>query len=73
VPQAVVVVLLLHWGQPLHAGAVALLLVTQLVLMGRLLRDPKALAPWYNATGTSLYVVGMLITAFALRFVASLG
>jgi chlorophyll synthase len=71
VPQAVVVVLLLHWDRPLHAVAVALLLVTQLVLMGRLLRDPKALAPWYNATGTSLYVIGMLITAFALRFVAS--
>jgi len=35
--------------------------------MGRLLRDPKAQAPWYNGTGTTLYVAGMMITAFALR------
>jgi chlorophyll synthase len=67
--QVVAVALLLVWHQPIHAGAVALLLAVQLVLMSRLLRDPKALAPWYNATGTSLYVIGMLITAFALRFI----
>ncbi len=69
VPQAVVVALLLRWDQPVHAGVVALLLATQLALMARLLRDPKAQAPWYNATGTSLYVIGMLVAAFALRFV----
>jgi hypothetical protein len=23
-------------------------------------------APWYNATGVSLYVLGMLVSAFAL-------
>ena len=34
--------------------------------MLRLLRDPKAYAPWYNATGTTLYVIGMMVTAFAL-------
>ena len=70
VPQAVVVALLLRWDQPVHAGVVALLLATQLALMARLLRDPKAQAPWYNATGTSLYVIGMLVAAFALRFVS---
>lgn len=69
-PQVVVIALLLRWDQPVHAGAVALLLATQLLLMVRLLRDPKGQAPWYNATGTSLYVIGMLVTAFALRFVA---
>jgi chlorophyll synthase len=37
--------------------------------MVRLLRDPAAQAPWYNATGTSLYVLGMLISAFAVRSV----
>jgi len=30
------------------------------------LRDPCALAPWYNGTGVLLYVIGMLISAFAL-------
>ncbi|MBT8409329.1 MAG: bacteriochlorophyll/chlorophyll a synthase, partial [Alphaproteobacteria bacterium] len=23
--------------------------------------------PWYNATGVSLYVAGMMVTAFAIR------
>jgi chlorophyll synthase len=38
-----------------------------LLLMGRLLKDPRERAPWYNATGVSLYVAGMLISAFAVR------
>jgi chlorophyll synthase len=66
-PQVVVVALLLTWGFPTLGCAVALLLMAQLLLMVRLMRDPKGLAPWYNATGTSLYVTGMMVTAFALR------
>ncbi|MCP6646523.1 hypothetical protein NL493_30705, partial [Klebsiella pneumoniae] len=54
-------------GQGWHALAVAALLVAQLLLMRRLLKRPRELAPWYNATGISLYVGGMLISAFALR------
>jgi chlorophyll/bacteriochlorophyll a synthase len=73
VPQAVVVILLLLWGRPIHAGIVAALLVAQFVLMRRLLRDPKAQAPWYNATGTTLYVLGMLASAFAVRIFAAGG
>ena len=34
--------------------------------MMRLLENPKERAPWYNATGVTLYVLGMLVTAFAL-------
>ena len=67
VPQLAVVALLARWGLVWHAALVALLLAVQLVLMRRLLRDPRAQAPWYNATGTSLYVLGMLVAAFALR------
>jgi chlorophyll synthase len=66
-PQVVVVTLLLAWGQSLHAAAVAVFLIAQCFLMARLLRDPKKYAPWYNATGTSLYVLGMLVTSFAIR------
>ena len=66
-PQGVVVGLLLAWGFPAHAAGVALLLAVQAALMPRLLRDPRAQAPWYNGTGTTLYVVGMLVAAFALR------
>ena len=66
-PQVAVVALLLAWGHPAHAAAVALLLAAQLGLMAKLLRSPRERAPWYNATGTSLYVAGMLVCAFALR------
>jgi chlorophyll/bacteriochlorophyll a synthase len=67
VPQLVVVPLLLAWGFPAHGAAIAALLVVQMLLMIRLLQNPKERAPWYNATGTTLYVIGMLVTAFALR------
>jgi chlorophyll synthase len=66
-PQVVVVLLLVHWGFPIHALAVSGLLAAQLALMAVFLRAPREKAPWYNATGTSLYVIGMLVTAFALR------
>jgi chlorophyll synthase len=65
--QAVVVALLISWDQPPHAVIVASLLLVQLILMRRLLQRPRERAPWYNATGTSLYVLGMLVCAFALR------
>jgi chlorophyll synthase len=65
-PQPVVVALLLLWGAPIAAGAVVLLIGAQLLLMRKLLTDPRRLAPWYNATGTSLYVLGMLVAAIAV-------
>jgi len=65
-PQVVVVALLISCGKPFHAAGVALSLLAQLVLMRRLLTDPLKLAPWYNATGTTLYVLGMLVSAFAV-------
>ena len=67
VPQFVVIGLLVYWTRPFHAAAVATLLLAQWVLMLTLLEKPREKAPWYNATGTTLYVIGMLITAFALR------
>ncbi|MDX1381923.1 MAG: chlorophyll synthase ChlG [Xanthomonadales bacterium] len=67
IPQAVVVALLWHWGESLYAGLVAASLAIQLVLMRRLLTAPRELAPWYNGTGVTLYVLGMLAAAFALR------
>jgi chlorophyll synthase len=67
VPQLAVILLLARWDRPLSTAAVAFLLLAQWVLMQSLLEKPREKAPWYNATGTSLYVIGMLITAFALR------
>jgi chlorophyll synthase len=72
VAQIAVIALLLHWQHRAVAGIVAALLVSQFGLMPRLLRDPRANTPWYNATGTTLYVLGMLASAFALGGVAGL-
>ena len=66
VPQAVVVVLLLLWQRPLYALAVGTLLIAQFFLMAHFLKSPRERAPWYNGTGISCYVLGMLISAFAL-------
>jgi chlorophyll synthase len=66
-PQILVVFFLLAWGRPVFAAIIAASVLAQTLLMVRLLRDPRKFAPWYNATGTSLYVLGMLIAAFAVR------
>ncbi|MGZ5921214.1 MAG: chlorophyll synthase ChlG [Rhizomicrobium sp.] len=66
-PQVVVIARLAGWGHPVHAGAVGFLLFAQILLMTRLLRDPCKYAPWYNATGTTLFVLGMLVSAVAVR------
>jgi len=68
--QMMVIALLVIWGAPIHAAAVAVLLVLQVRAMARLLTDPKGLAPWYNGAGVTLYVLGMMVTAFALRGMA---
>lgn len=66
IPQMFVVAFLIGWGHAIHAGVVALFVAIQLVLMARLLQSPRELAPWYNATGVMLYVLGMLVSALAL-------
>lgn len=66
-PQIAVIALLLSWDRVWHAGSVGLLLAGQIALMARFLKDPRERAAWYNGTGTTLYVLGMLVSAFALR------
>ncbi|GAA0728347.1 chlorophyll synthase ChlG [Sphingomonas japonica] len=65
-PQLAVLGLLLAWGMIATAGFVTLLVLGQLWAMRRMLGDPQARAPWYNATGVAMYVTGMLATAFGL-------
>jgi len=65
-PQLVVCGFLFAWGQTAYAAGVRGLLLAQFYLMERFLKQPRERAPWYNATGTSLYVLGMLVSAFAL-------
>ena len=72
-PQLIVVLLLIAWQQPIAAAIVGGLLALQLLCMRRFLTDPLRFAPWYNGTGVSLYVVGMMTTAVALRYVWAAG
>jgi chlorophyll synthase len=69
-PQVFVIGLLYDWGQPLYAAVVAGLLGLQIAAMRHMLGDPKARAPWYNGTGVTLYVLGMMASAFAVRTIA---
>jgi chlorophyll/bacteriochlorophyll a synthase len=73
VPQAVVVALLVAWGHPMHALGVAALLALQIGMMPRFLASPVERATWYSAIGINFYVLGMLISAFALRAAANPG
>lgn len=66
VPQVIVVALMVMWGHRISAGVVAVLLAAQLALMPKLVSAPARNAPWYNATGVSLYVLGMLASALGL-------
>ncbi len=65
--QLLVIALLLVWGRPWHALAITVLLILQLWAMKTLLKDPKGKTPWYNGTGVTLFVSGMMISAFAVR------
>jgi chlorophyll/bacteriochlorophyll a synthase len=66
-PQIIVIGLLIKWDRSLYAGIVAGSLALQILCMTRLLKDPKKYAPWYNGTGVTLYVLGMLASAIAIR------
>jgi len=65
-PQLLVIGLLFAWQRPVYALAVGVVLVVQLFLMAHFLKSPRERAPWYNGTGISCYVIGMLVSAFAL-------
>lgn len=65
-PQIIVILLLVRWALTPFALAVGLVVVAQFLAMRKLLQDPKQFAPWYNATGVSLYVLGMMAVAIGL-------
>jgi chlorophyll synthase len=71
--QVGVVALLLAWGASAHALAVGLLLLAQMALMQRFLLDPIGRATWYSGLGVTLYVSGMMVSAFALRGLMGVG
>jgi chlorophyll synthase len=69
-PQVAVIALLVLWGTPWHAAAVAALLLVQAVLMVWFARQPVQRALFYSGFGVPLFVAGMMVSAFALRSAA---
>ena len=69
-PQVAVVGLLVAWGLWWAAPLIVLLMAAQIACIPRLLRDPRGQAPWYNATGVGLSVLGMMVCAVAVRWLA---
>ena len=66
-PQTLVISMLFVWDRPVYALIVTASLIAQFAAMRVWFRDPKGKAPWYNATGVTLYVLGMMVTAVAIR------
>jgi chlorophyll synthase len=66
-PQCFVAAFLWKQGRTIESGVVVALIVAQVALMPMLVNNPRKRAPLYNATGTTLYVSGMMVSAFAIR------
>jgi chlorophyll/bacteriochlorophyll a synthase len=66
-PQVAVVALLHGWERPVHAAAVAALVVVQGLMMIRFLAAPVSRALWLSGLGVTVYVSGMMVSAFAVR------
>ncbi|WP_230198475.1 chlorophyll synthase ChlG [Luminiphilus syltensis] len=67
-PQLGAIALLVYFDRTTYAAIVGALVVGQFIAMARMLKDPRQYAPWYNGTGVTLYVLGMLVCALAAPF-----
>ena len=72
-PQIVVILLLFAWGQPGRGLAVAVLLGIQVLMMDYFLTHVSHRALWYSGFGVPFFVVGMMVSAFALRALIGAG
>ena len=66
IPQILVIILLLFWDLQGYGLVITGSLFLQVLAMMRLIRNPTKYAPWYNATGVTLYVLGMMVSAVAI-------
>lgn len=71
--QLMAAVYMLLLGQPAFALAVALLVFPQLMLQFGLVQSPKTMDVRYNAIAQNFLVAGMLVCAFAVRTVQTIG
>jgi chlorophyll synthase len=72
-PQVGVVGLLVHSGRAFEAKVVVALLVAQAIVMAFFVQEPRKRAPLFNATGTSCFVAGMMVSACAVRALLAAG
>ena len=56
--------------EPVHAALLVLLLGAQLMMMLAFLAVPVEKALWYSGFGVPLFVLGMMVAAFAVRGLA---
>ncbi len=68
--QVVVIGALIVWDRPWHALAVTVLVAGQLLMMNHFLASPTERATWYSGFGVPLFVLGMMVSALALRSIA---
>jgi len=66
-PQVIVLALLLLWGKPSYAIAIAVLMIGQIVLLRDFLKRPIEKALFYSGFGVPLLVSGMMVAAFAVN------
>jgi chlorophyll synthase len=65
--QMAAIAILLSKGSNLTAGIAIALLVLQLPMQNTLIANPREKAVWYNAFGTLLYVLSMMVCAVGIR------
>jgi chlorophyll/bacteriochlorophyll a synthase len=73
IPQLIVIGLQLSWGLPMFAIACSALIVVQCVLMRQFLYSPVEKALFYSGFGVPVFVLGMMVSAWGLRLLASGG
>lgn len=62
-----VIMMFAVWGRWLVAAIIAALFVAQIPLQAKFMQDPRGRAIFYNASGTTLFVWGMLAAAIGIR------
>lgn len=67
VSQIVVLFLMASWGRPIHVLLLGGLLLAQIPMLHRFLSNPREHALWYSGFGVPLFVLGMMVSAFAIR------
>lgn len=66
--QIIIIIIFIYLKINFIAMIVLLLLCIQFIAMIKMLKNPKKLVPWYNATGVFLYIIGMMVSAVGLGY-----